>query len=280
MRGAQEWLKANGGPPALVIVGIGLSFASLAVGLGFIVVGLLGWLYAWDRFPLTLVRRESHPPNERRELLGLVQAVTTELETCRYRLAEAKTTKQGWLRDRQLPAETFNAGWTPSLLTADRITVNDALRGFYVWADELNGQLAARADAEATAIGMEFRGKGRALDSDDLEQLDEGLNRIQTAQAALMDVAVELQHNGDAAWVRPLVAGLLVGGVLGFGVGLAVLEWKPWESGNTPNRFIGLSCAQRESQMNIIETERGPVEVHKAGKERAAAEERESCGGR
>jgi hypothetical protein len=137
MRGIREWLKANGGFPAFVVVGVGLAFAYWPLGLALIAIGLLGWLYTWPRFPWTIGRRHSEVSSDaRRELLGLAQAVTTELETCRYRLAEAKSNQLGWLPERQLPAETYNVRWTPSLLTADEVTVNDSLRAFYVWADE------------------------------------------------------------------------------------------------------------------------------------------------
>ena len=71
MRGIQEWLKANGGFPAVVVVGVGLAFAYGPLGAAMIVVGLLGWMYSWSRFPVTVGRR--HPQgsvDSRRELLG------------------------------------------------------------------------------------------------------------------------------------------------------------------------------------------------------------------
>jgi hypothetical protein len=145
MAGIRDWLKANGGPPALVVVGTGLVFAFWPVGVAFMVAGMGTWLYQWDRFPISVIRRSrAHRVTERRELLGLAQAVKTELETCRYRLNRAKQERHGWSLERNLPAQTYNLRWTPSLATADQVAVNDALRGFYVWADEMNHQIDAR----------------------------------------------------------------------------------------------------------------------------------------
>src|ERR1700737_2768213 len=143
MDGIRAWLKANGGPPALVVVGIGLLFAFWPVGVAFVVVGGSMWLYGWRRFPITVSRRRG--TTERRELLGLAQAVKTELETCRYRLSAAKQKRRGWPEARSLPAETHNSRWTPSPVTAEQVEVNDALRRFYTWADEMNHHMLNRS---------------------------------------------------------------------------------------------------------------------------------------
>jgi hypothetical protein len=53
----REWLKANGGPPALVVVGIGLLLAFWPLGALFIISGVLLWLNEWSRFPWHVVRK-------------------------------------------------------------------------------------------------------------------------------------------------------------------------------------------------------------------------------
>jgi len=278
MRGIQEWLKANGGFPAVVVVGVGLAIAYWPLGLAVIAIGLFGWLYTWPRFPLTIGRRYSEiSSGARRELLGLTQAVTTELETCRYRLAEAKSNQIGWLPDRQLPAETYNLRWTPSVLTADEVTVNDALRAFYVWADELNGKLAARAAAEAKAIGLEFHGQGRDLDADDLRELDEGLRRVANAQSHLQSLTSRLTnveaHNFLVA--HPGTA-LGLGLILGFAIGFTAFDWQPWQH-RPHNRFVGFTCEQREGLLSTIKTDEGPRALTKATQEKFEAEHIEPC---
>jgi hypothetical protein len=52
----REWLKANGGPPALIIVGIGLLFGFWPLGAALIVLGALMWLNTSPRVPWKLVR--------------------------------------------------------------------------------------------------------------------------------------------------------------------------------------------------------------------------------
>jgi hypothetical protein len=109
----------------------------------------------------------------------------TELETCRLRIAQAVEQREAWSIDRQLPAETYNTRWTPSLATADQLQINETLRDFYVWADHMNGKLGARVQREETAVGWEFHGPGRALGEEDLQELDEGLARISAALGLL-----------------------------------------------------------------------------------------------
>jgi hypothetical protein len=176
-----EWLKQNGGPPALVIVGIPLLFAFWPVGAAFMVVGLALWAYGQERFPLLVVRKG----RERRELLGLAQELRTELETDRSRLSEAKRDRRGWFSERNLRAEVFNTRWTPSRVTADQVAINDALRGFYVWADEMNHRMSRRASNEVMAVGRVLEGKSLDLDDADLAELDEGLSRIKNAHDRL-----------------------------------------------------------------------------------------------
>lgn len=197
MIGIREWLKANGGAPAVVVLGVGLVFAFPPLGIGVIAVGLLMWIYGWERFPFTVSRRaRANDGHDRRELLGLAQAVSSELETCRYRLSEAKAERKGWFVERQLPAGTYNTRWTPSLSTADEVSVNDALRGFYVWADEMNGKMSRRAVAEFNSVGtVGFDGKTLTLDDNDLSELDEGLSRIENAQDLLAALTKRLGRN-------------------------------------------------------------------------------------
>lgn len=195
MVGIREWGKANGGPPAVVVVGIGLVFAFWPLGVAFLALGLEMWIYRWERFPISVSRkRREHEATERRELLGLAQAAKTELETCRYRLSEAKRERRGWVIERNLPAETYNARWTSSLATADQVAINDALRGFYVWADEMNHRMSRRSWAEVDAIGGELRGKGLDLDDEDVAELDEGLSRIGSAQEHLEKLIAGLRR--------------------------------------------------------------------------------------
>jgi hypothetical protein len=196
MTGIREWLKANGGAPAVVVVGIALVFAFWPLGVVVIVVGSAMWLYGWERFPLTVSRRRQ-VPDDRRELRGLAQAVSQELETCRYRLSKAMTDRRGWFVERQLPAETHNTRWTPSLATADEVHVNDALRGFYVWADEMNASMSDRASAEVIYVGSVVPADRKTLDLDDedLAELGEGLSRIRNAQDVLAELISRLGPN-------------------------------------------------------------------------------------
>jgi len=100
--------------------------------------------------------------------------------------------------------------WAPSLLTADKIAVNEALRDFYVLADQLNGQLRAHAGSEGAAIGFILRGRGRPLDGQDIAGLDEALTQNAAAQAVVRELAGKL-HTDERSWIRPLVVGLFLG---------------------------------------------------------------------
>jgi hypothetical protein len=154
------------------------------------------WLYRLERFPLKIVRKAAvaETDDDRRELLGLAQAVSTELETCRYRLSDAKRERRGWFSERSLPAEMYNMRWTPALVTADQVAINDALRGFYVWTDEINHRIDRRGWAEVNAIGSVLRDKSLDLDDDDLAEVDEGLNRIKNAQDLLTALIERLER--------------------------------------------------------------------------------------
>lgn len=55
----REWLKANGGPPGLIVVGGGLSFAFWPLGVAVVALGIAMWLNTWDRVPLVIVSRRS-----------------------------------------------------------------------------------------------------------------------------------------------------------------------------------------------------------------------------
>jgi hypothetical protein len=54
----REWLKANGGPPAIVIIGVGLYFGWHILGIAVVVIGAAMWLYSWQRFPFKIVRKQ------------------------------------------------------------------------------------------------------------------------------------------------------------------------------------------------------------------------------
>lgn len=128
----------------------------------------------------------------------MAQEVLTELETCRYRLSEAKKDRRGWFVERQLPAQTYNTRWTQSLTTADEVRVNSALRAFYVWADEMNGKMSKRAANEFSAIGSVVDIGEPTLHlvlDEDLAELDEGLSRIKNAQDALGELTMRLGRN-------------------------------------------------------------------------------------
>jgi hypothetical protein len=190
MDAIKQWSKANGGPLAPVVIGLGLLWVFWPLGAAFIVVGVASWIYSAERFPFRITRKQGpitrqQGPPDRRELLQRAQAVVTELETCRLRIGEAKAQREAWPMDRQLPAETYNTRWTPSLATADQLQINETLRAFYVWADHMNGKLGARVQREETAIGWEFHGPGRALGEEDLQELNEGLGRISAALGLL-----------------------------------------------------------------------------------------------
>lgn len=274
---AQVWLKANGGFPALVLSGIPLCFAFLPLGVGFIAVGVLGWLMSRSWFPFTIIhKRGSLTTDSRRNLLSLAQAVTTELETCRYRLEEAKSLGRTWLPAQQLPAAAHNEQWTPSPLTADEVGINDALRSFYVWADQLNWKFSARAAEEEHAVGLEFTGKGRTLDEADLAELDEGIGRVQNAQALLAALIARLSAPPEGFPTAVAGLGVLAGVIVGVGVGYAVFQWKPWADGQT-NRFVGKYCYEREELIKRIEESKGPFVIEEAQEELAHAAHIDPC---
>lgn len=142
---------------------------------------LFGALWAFGAWA-ALRRAWMRPEQERRELLTMAQKTKTELETCRYRLSEAKTEQRGWFQERQLPADIYNAQWASSPLTADEVAINEALRGFYVWADEMNGKMSRRAAAEYSAVGtVQFDEQPTDLDAEAIAELDEGLGRVKNA---------------------------------------------------------------------------------------------------
>jgi hypothetical protein len=67
--------------------------------------------------------------------------------------------------------------------------------------------------------------------------------------------------------------------VLGFGVGVIVLDWKPWNS-DAPaeeNRFLGMSCFERTQRMREIEVGQSKELVARAAAELAKAEAKEPC---
>jgi hypothetical protein len=193
-----QWLKAIGGPVGLIVLGVTvlgsvLAFVILPLGLVLIVAGVLLGLNKWDRIPYHVARKDRGAADaERRELLSGAHAVSTELETCRYRLSEAKRDRRGWSSERNLPAEAVNTRWSQSPVAADEIGVTEALRGFYVWADQMNHRMSRRASAEFNAIGSVLRGKSLDLDDDDLVELDEGLSRIKNAQEHLEKLIARL----------------------------------------------------------------------------------------
>jgi hypothetical protein len=181
-----QWIKAVGGPLGVAITAALLWFVVRPLAIAVIVLGLGYGLYRWPRFPFTISRRRSvEAHNERRELLGLAQAVKTELETCQHRLYEAKYERHGWYQGRRLPAETYNSRWNASPITADEVAANDALRNFYIWADDMNAKMSERAAAEYRAIGTIMVGKTLTLDDEDLAELKEGGRKIANARAEL-----------------------------------------------------------------------------------------------
>jgi hypothetical protein len=70
------------------------------------------------------------------------------------------------------------------------VAINDALRGFYVWADEANHRIDQRGWNEVNSIGSVLRGKSLDLDDADLAELDEGISRISNAHT-LLDALVK-----------------------------------------------------------------------------------------
>jgi hypothetical protein len=191
----REWLRANGGPPALVIVGVPLLFAFWPLGAAFIVVGFALSLYRWERFPVRIARKrpnESASVGERRELLSLAEAVRTELETCRYRMVRAEHDHVGWYAEQRLPADAY-AKWAPALVTADQTEVNEALRGFYVWANEMNHHMSRVATEEWNAVGREIPSTSSPLlGADTVSPMREGISRVENAQERLGDLIKRL----------------------------------------------------------------------------------------
>jgi hypothetical protein len=72
----REWLKANGGPPGLIMAGIGLFFAFWPVGAAFVALGVLMWLNASTWFPWKIAReydaedRSSSPLTPRESVIA------------------------------------------------------------------------------------------------------------------------------------------------------------------------------------------------------------------
>jgi hypothetical protein len=71
-----EWLKQNGGPPAIVVVGAGLVFAFWPVGVALIVVGVLMYLSAASWFPWEVVA--AHPATRVQHLSAVLPLEVTE----------------------------------------------------------------------------------------------------------------------------------------------------------------------------------------------------------
>jgi hypothetical protein len=165
------------------------------------------WRTAVDLRELAAEKRTERPANEnategvawdaeqeRRELLRVAQKTETELETCRRRLSKAMTKRRGWHRERQLPAEIYNTQWTASPNAADEVAINEALRDFYVWTDEMNGKMARRGAAEYSAVGtVQVDLPTLDLDDDVISELDEGFRRVASAQEALAGLIERLR---------------------------------------------------------------------------------------
>src|SRR3954468_23201011 len=66
----REWLKANGGPLAFVVIGVGLLSSYFWVGVGLIVIGVVGWTFTAlrEHLPFTIVSRERWNESVRREM--------------------------------------------------------------------------------------------------------------------------------------------------------------------------------------------------------------------
>ena len=185
----RTWLKANGGPPALIIVGLGFVFLFWPLGAGFLAVGSAMWLYSWKGYPFTISRRATvalPPPDTRRlELLRQAHAVLTELETARYQLEEAKEKRRGWHATDALPTAKF-AEWRADQATATQGGVFAALRGTYIWMERMNVAMAKRERTETNAVGTVTRFvTGLGLHTYDIKHIDEGLSRIQNAKEHL-----------------------------------------------------------------------------------------------
>jgi hypothetical protein len=184
----RQWIKA-GGAAALVIAGIPVLIGSRVVGAVLIGLGLaLGlalWLQESDRVPFRVVPKDrAAADNERRELLSLAQVVRTELETCRYRLVRAEKDHVGWDAERSLPAEAYNTRWAPALVTADQTVVNEALSGFYVWANEMNHHMSRVAAAEWNTVGA-VASNELLLGAETVVPAREGISRVTNAQEQL-----------------------------------------------------------------------------------------------
>src|SRR5438105_3515990 len=54
----REWLKANGGPPAIILVGLAsIPLNSKLLGVSLIVIGALYWIYRASWFPFTIAKK-------------------------------------------------------------------------------------------------------------------------------------------------------------------------------------------------------------------------------
>jgi hypothetical protein len=111
------------------------------------------------------------------------------METCRYRLTEARGKRSGWTAEQCLPAARYHA-WSESVLTVDEVDVNAALEGFYVWADQENGRMAERERSSEDSSGVSRFAFNVLLG----KELQEGISRVTNAQEHLKARMAQLQR--------------------------------------------------------------------------------------
>jgi hypothetical protein len=179
------------GGAALAVIGLGQSVSGWqdpVIGYALMGVGvLLALSYAATtgfvkaRAPYVIVRNPRltvvGPSADRYELLRVAREVSTELETARYQLEEAKAARLGWHSYDMLPAAKFDA-WQKSLATVTEGEVHAAMQGYYIWAHRMNIAMQVRESKELNAVGTLLEGDGLTLSNDDLLELDEGLTSI------------------------------------------------------------------------------------------------------
>ncbi len=100
---------------------------------------------------------------------------------------------------RMLPAAKFDL-WQNSSLTGDETKVIDALRGYYVWANNMNLEMQEREDTENNSVGQIFDSPPKTLDLDDKDvaALDEGMSRIENAHMCLQTLIAALGTTSSA----------------------------------------------------------------------------------
>jgi hypothetical protein len=59
-----QWLKANGGPPAVIILGIGFLFGNVYFGVVVMAIGVLLWCYHANWFPIVIQRKRGRFPTD------------------------------------------------------------------------------------------------------------------------------------------------------------------------------------------------------------------------